>query len=319
MVNKPQHTTYPPLPLEEWEETKKTLHLYIQIIGKIRLALFPKTNHWWHAPLYVSTRGLTTRPVPYHGMMFEIEFDFIHHVLSIRTSDGELELINLDGMSVSKFYRNVICTLLKLGIDVEIKAIPYDNISKEPFESNHFDAMYDKEYVNRFWRILVLVGSVFERYRAMYAGKSTPVHLFWHHLDLVITRFSGKRAPEREWPTNVEREAYSHEVMSFGFWAGDEVVREAAFYAYVYPQPEALTDQQLEPEAAVWNTDPGYAMAFLSYESVRQSQNPSQTIMRFLESAYQAGCACSDWDFKSFDLQSLTSTVPRNLSGTPVS
>ncbi len=302
MENKVKHHTYPPLPLDAWEETKKTLHLYIQIIGKIRLKIFPKTNHWWHVPLYVSTRGLTTRPIPYHGMMFEIEFDFIHHVLSIRTSNGELELININGVSVSQFYHDVIGTLLKLGVDVEINTLPYDNISKEPFESNHADARYDEEYVERFWRVLVLVSAVFEKYRAMYTGKSTPVHLFWHHLDLVVTRFSGNRAPERDWPTRVEREAYSHEVMSFGFWAGDEVVREAAFYAYIYPEPEALVEQRLEPGAAVWNTDPGYAMAFLSYESVRQSQNPGQTIMRFLQSAYRAGCACSEWDYKSFEL-----------------
>ncbi len=302
MQNKPQNQTYPALPLDAWEETKQTLHLYIQIIGKIRLMLFPKTNHWWHAPLYVSTRGLTTRPIPYHEMMFEIEFDFIHHVLSIRTSNGGLELVNINGVSVSQFYNNVLGTLSELGVNVEINAIPYDNISKEPFASNHLNTRYDQEYVERFWRTLVLVDSVFERYRAMYTGKSTPVHLFWHHLDLVVTRFSGKRAPIKKWPTNVEREAYSHEVMSFGFWAGDEVVREAAFYAYVYPEPEALVEQRLEPDAAVWNTDPGYAMAFLPYESVRQSEDPDGNIMRFLQSAYQAGCVCGEWDSKSFEL-----------------
>ena len=302
MIENSRSCSYPSLPLEEWENTKKTLHLYIQIVGKIKLMLFPKMNHWWHVPLYVSARGLTTRPVPYAEMLLEIEFDFVHHVLSIKTSKGELELINLNGMSVSQFYRNVMSTLLKVGIDVKIKAVPYDNVSKEPFENNHADAQYDKEYVNRFWRILVLVSVVFEQYRARFTGKSTPVHLFWHHLDLVVTRYSGKPAPKREWPGNVEREAYSHEVMSFGFWAGDEVVREAAFYAYVYPEPEALTSQPLEPEPAVWNTDPGYAMAFLPYESVRKSQNPGETIMRFLESAYQAGCACSEWDCKAFEL-----------------
>ena len=302
MVNEIQHPTYPPLPLAEWEGTKKTLHLYVQIVGKIRLGLFPKTNHWWHAPLYISTRGLTTRPIPYNGMMFEIEFDFIHHVVSIRTSNGELEFVNINGVSVAQFYNNILRTLSELGVNVEINPVPYDNISKVPFESNKVAAQYDKEYVNRFWRILVLVGTVFEKYRAMYIGKSTPVHLFWHHLDLVVSRFSGNRAPERTWPTNVEREAYSHEVMSFGFWAGDEVVREAAFYAYVYPEPEALIEQRLQPDAAVWNTDPGYAMAFLPYESVQQSQDPDADIMLFLQSAYQAGCECSEWDSKSFEL-----------------
>lgn len=293
---------YPPLPLESWEDTKKTLHLFIQIVGKIRLSLFPKSNHWWHVPLYISTRGLTTRPVPYREMMFEMEFDFIHHVLSIRTSHGKLEMIQLSGISVAEFYRNVIDTLSELGVDVKIKAIPYDIVNKEPFENNHLKAEYDPQYVQRFWHILIAVSTVFERFRAMFTGKSTPVHLFWHHLDLVVTRFSGKPAPIKEWLSNVEREAYSHEVISFGFWAGDELVREAAFYAYMYPEPEALTKQPLQPEAAVWNTDPGYAMAFLPYAAVQQSQNPSQSIMNFLQSSYEAGCACSDWDTDAFKL-----------------
>jgi len=296
------NVVYPPLPLEAWEQTKNTLHLFIQIVGKIRLGLFPKTNHWWHAPLYISTRGLTTRPVPYGEIMFEIEFDFIHHVLSIRTSSGKLEMIELSGTSVAEFYRNVIDTLSELGIDVTIKAIPYDNVSKEAFASNQLKAEYEPHYVQRFWQVLTLVNIVFERFRARYTGKSTPVHLFWHHLDLVVTRFSGKPAPVKEWPSNVEREAYSHEVISFGFWAGDERVREAAFYAYMYPEPVALRKQSLQPAAAIWNTDPGYAMAFLPYAAVQQSKNPSQSIMNFLQSVYQAGCACSDWDAEGFKL-----------------
>ncbi|VAW82287.1 Ava_C0101 and related proteins [hydrothermal vent metagenome] len=299
MDKETQRCAYPPLPLEEWEETKNILHLYIQVVGKIRLALFPKMNHWWHATLYLSTRGLTTRTIPYQDRLFEIEFDFIYHVLSIKTSKGEHEQIELNGMSVSQFYREVFDTLSKLGIDVKILALPYDNISKVPFENNHTDVRYDKEYVNRFWQVLVLVSLVFEKFRAEYTGKSSPVHLFWHHLDLVVTRFSGKRAPDKQWPTNVEREAYSHEVISFGFWAGDDVVREAAFYAYMYPEPEALMDQRLEPEAAVWSNAPGYAMAFLPYEAVRQSSDPGSAVMSFLESVYQAGTSCGGWDVKS--------------------
>ncbi len=304
MDRKVQHSIYPPLPLEEWEETKKTLHLYVQIIGKIRLSLFPKTNHWWHAPLYLSTRGITTRPIPYRDMIFEIEFDFLHHVLSIQTSKGGKELIKLGGTSIAQFYRSVVCTLAKLGIDVEINTLPYDLGNKEPFESNHSDVVYDEKYVSRFWHVLVLVNSVFENFRAEYIGKSTPVHLFWHHLDLVVTRFSGKRAPEKEWPTNVEREAYSHEVISFGFWAGDDAVREPAFYGYVYPEPEGLIDYPLQPDAALWSTAPGYAMAFLPYEVARQSADPDQTIKNFLDSVYQAGCSCGKWDSKELELDS---------------
>ncbi|VAW73503.1 Ava_C0101 and related proteins, partial [hydrothermal vent metagenome] len=297
-----QHSGYPPLPLEAWEETKNTLHLYVQVIGKIRLALFPKMNHWWHATLYLSTRGLTTRTIPYHDGLFEIEFDFIHHVLSIKTSKGEHEQVELNGISVSQFYREVFDALSKLGIEANILAVPYDNVSKVPFENNHVDVRYDKDAVHRFWQVMVAVSSVFERFRAEYTGKSSPVHLFWHHLDLVVARFSGKRAADKEWPSNVEREAYSHEVISFGFWAGDDVVREPAFYAYVYPEPEGLMEQRLEPDAAVWSTAPGYAMAFLPYEAVRQSSDPGQAVMSFLESVYQAGTSCGGWDVKSFAL-----------------
>jgi len=302
MLKKTDFYSYPALPLEEWEETKNMLHLYIQIIGKIRLALFPKTNHWWHAPLYISTRGITTRPIPYNEMIFEIEFDLLHHVLSIKTSNGNNELIKLNGISVSQFYRNVFCMLSKLGIDVDIKASPYDIISKTPFENNHEHTQYNKEYVSRFWHILVLVNSVFEEFRAKYTGKSTPVHLFWHHLDLVVTRFSGKKAPLKKWPNKVEREAYSHEVISFGFWAGDAIVREPAFYAYMFPEPKNLTNAPLEPKDAIWNTDPGFAMAFLPYESVRQSTSPNQKIMQFLESTYHAGCSYGNWNSEAFEL-----------------
>lgn len=295
-------TLFPDLPYDEWVATKNTLHLYAQIIGKIRLGLFPKTNHWWHAPLYVSTRGLTTRPIPYKDILFEIEFDFIHHVLSIKTSTGQNELVPLNNLSVSQFYRNVFCTLADLGIDVKILALPYDNVSKEPFETDHTHASYDKEYVNRFWRILVQVGSVFENFRSLYIGKSTPVHLFWHHLDLVVTRFSGNAAPEMDWPNNVDKEAYSHEVVSFGFWAGDDAIREPAFYAYTYPEPEGLAQEVLRPQGASWNTDRGFSMAFLPYEIVRNSDNPKGTIMEFLESAYQAAVIRGQWDSESLKL-----------------
>jgi len=293
---------YPSLDLDKWEETKKTIHLFIQIIGKIRLTLCPKANHWWHAPLYVSVRGLTTRPIPYGDKVLEMEFDFIHHVLSIKTSDGHHELIKINNVSVSEFYKSVFKTLKGLGIELSINAIPYDNESKIAFEENHINDQYDAEYVNRFWKILVLVNTVFERFRAKYTGKSTPVQLYWHHLDLVVTRFSGNLSPERSWPTNVEREAYSHEVISFGFWAGDENIREPAFYAYMYPEPEGLEKQKIKPNEATWNTDPGYAMALLPYEAVRLSESPESKIMEFLDSVYEAGCSISDWDSGKFEM-----------------
>ena len=302
MDNNVRTNLYPSLELDKWEKTKKTLHLFIQIIGKIRLALYPKSNHWWHVPLFVSVRGLTTRPIPYGDTIFEIEFDFIHHVLSIRSSHGHHELIKIDNASVSEFYKSVFATLDSLGINVDINDLPYDNESTLPFSENLIDYHYNAEYVNRFWKVLVLVNSVFEKFRAKYTGKSTPVQLYWHHLDLVVTRFSGNKAPEREWPTNVEREAYSHEVISFGFWAGDENIREPAFYAYMYPEPDGLECQKIKPDEAIWNTDPGYAMALLPYEAVRLSASPEAEIMEFLESVYSAGCGISDWNSSEFEM-----------------
>lgn len=302
MSNNFQHDLFPPLPLEEWEETKNTLHVFLQIVGKIRLGTFPKKNHWWHVPFYVSTRGLTTRPIPYGGIIFEVEFDFIDHVLSIKSSDGSTKVIALNNLSVAQFYQQVFSKLTEIGVDVAIKAVPYDapNLGTAPFETNKQHASYDKEYVNRFWRILVQVDSIFQEFRGRFIGKSTPSHLFWHHMDLALTRFSGRRAPEREGVSVVEREAYSHEVISFGFWAGDENVREPAFYSYTFPQPEGVTEEPLDPKEAFWNPEAG--MALLMYNAIRKVSSPKQAVLDFLESAYQAGAKRANWDVKAFQL-----------------
>lgn len=293
---------FPALPLEEWEDSKNTLHLFLQIVGKIRLGTFPKKNHWWHVPFYVSTRGLTTGPIPYKGIMFEIEFDFIDHVLQISSSDGSVrDIVLVDNLSVAEFYKQLFSHLSELGIDVTIKAVPYDIPGvTEPFASDSQHASYDKDYVNRFWRILVQVDSIFQEFRGRFIGKSTPVHLFWHHMDLALTRFSGRPAPEREGVHSVEGEAYSHEVISFGFWAGDDNVREPAFYAYAFPQPEGLTDEALHPEDAFWNPDAG--MALLMYNTVRKAPSPKQAVLDFLESVYQAGARKANWDVKALQL-----------------
>ena len=292
----------PPLPIEEWEDTKNTLHLFFQIIGKIRLKLFPKTNHWWHVTLYLSPRGMTTRPIPYGNMIFEIEFDFIDHKLVIKTSEGGYEAFSLVNISVAEFYNKVFSTLGELGIDQKIVATPYDvPFSKTPFESDNEHSSYDKEYVNRYWKILIQINSVFEEFRAEFTGKSTPVHLYWHHADLAVTRFSGKRGPELTSGTNADREAYSHEVISFGFWAGDDNVRAPAFYSYTYPEPEGLASEPLMPEKALWNTDNG-AMAVLMYDDIRVMDDPRQAILDFMESAYAAGAKLADWDIKELEL-----------------
>lgn len=295
---------FPPLPIEEWEDTKNTFHIYMQIVGKIRLALFPKKNHWWHVTLYLSPRGITTRPIPYRDIIFEIEFDLIDHVLVVKSSDGRVESFDIRELSVSRFYKNLMSSLSDLGIDVSIKPYPYDlPFSKIPFESDETHSAYDGEYVGRFWRILLNVNSVFEEFSGGFTGKSTPVHLFWHHADLALTRFSGIPAPAMDGGTAADREAYSHEVISFGFWAGDENVREPAFYSYAYPEPAGLAEEPLLPEGAYWNTDGGSSMALYMYNDMRKSDDPKRSLLEFLESAYRAGAKRANWEIEKLELR----------------
>ena len=295
------------MPLANWRETKNTLHLYLQIVGKIRLAMHPRINHWWHVPLYVSPRGLTTRTIPYAGGNFEIEFDFCDHELKIRTSDGGYEDFGLyDGLTVADFYASVFANLAKLGIEPEIKAVPYEAPSKAPFADDHDNRSYDKEYVERFHKVLVEVDDIFEEFRGRFTGKSTPVHLFWHSFDLALTRFSGKPAPPLDGANMVTREAYSHEVISFGFWFGDDNVSAPAFYSYTAPEPTGLTNEPLQPEAAQWNTAKG-TMALLMYDDVRGRDDPRAAVLQFLESAYQAGAKTAGWDIESYKLRPLKS------------
>ena len=294
---------FPVLPIEEWEETKNTLHLYLQIVGKIRLKIFPKMNHWWHVPFYVTPRGITTRPIPYRNIQFEMSFDFIDHVFTIMSTEGHIRSLPLeDGLSVAEFYKQVYIHLNELDINPKIWAVPYDlpGISDEPFKTDTKHKSYDKEYVNRFWCILYQVDSFFQDFRGRFIGKSTPPHLFWHHFDLAVTRFSGQKAPGREGANIVEREAYSHEVLSFGFWAGDLNVREPAFYAYAYPVPEGLYDEPIKPEKAFWNREAG--MALYMYNNMRKELDPKQAVMNFLESVYNAGAKHANWDIEAFKL-----------------
>ena len=300
-----KNSAFPPLPLDEWKATKNTLHLYLQIVGKIRLSLFPRQNHWWHVPFYVSARGLTTRPIPFKNGNFEIEFDLTEHKLKLETSGGERREFDLrDGLTVAGFYKNVFENLSALGIETKIRAVPYEAPSKTPFAEDEENKSYDREYIEKFHRILVFVNDVFEEFRGRFLGKSTPVHLFWHSFDLALTRFSGREAEVREDAGLVEREAYSHEVISFGFWAGDDNVPAPAFYSYTAPEPDGLTEEQLQPDAAFWNTDKG-AMAILMYDDARNSSAPREKILEFLESAYQAGAKRAEWDQENFKLKPL--------------
>jgi len=287
----------PSLPLEEWEETRDTLHLWVQIVGKVRLASAAPRNHWWHVPLYVDVRGLTTRRM--HGaggVTFEIGFDFVDHRLVVRTSSGAVESFELrDGLSVAEFDASLHALLADLGIDVAIREEPYGVPMTTPFAEDHEHASYDREAVTRFWRVLDWSDAVFEEFAGWSCGKTSPVHLFWHGLDLALTRFSGRRAPVSPTAGAVTREAYSHEVVSFGFWPGDKKVREPSYYSYTAPEPPELRSQPLRPDAARW-TGESSSLALLPYESVRTAADPCATLLSFLESAYEAGAALADWD-----------------------
>jgi hypothetical protein len=287
---------FPSLSLEEWEDTKRTLHRFTQIVGKIRLASMPPMNHWWHVTLYVTTRGLTTGPMPYDDQTFAIDFDFIAHRLVITTSAGAVEGFPLDGLSVAKFYESLFSTLSPLGIEVDILAKPFDLIPAEPFLTDEIHASYDREYVSRWWRILIQVDQAFKEFAGRFAGKTSPVHLYWHSFDLVVTRFVGRRAPELPGADPVTREAYSHEVISFGWWPGDDTVRAPAFYSYTAPEPQGLTQQQLRPDAASWQEARGSHRAMLMYDDLRLMDAPGDALLEFLQSAYEAGATTAGWD-----------------------
>jgi hypothetical protein len=297
---------FPPMPLEEWRPTKDTLHLYLQIVGKIRLVTHPRQNHWWHVPLYVSPRGLSTGAIPHSGENFEIEFDFIDHRLNIRCSTGVSEDFALfDGLTVADFYSSIFSNLAKLGIKPKIWAVPYEAPSTIPFAEDSTHSSYDKIYVERFHKILVAVDDILKEFRGRFIGKSTPVHLFWHSFDMALTRFSGKTALVRDAAGVVEREAYSHEVISFGFWFGDDKVPAPAFYSYTAPEPKGLSDEPLEPASAKWQESNGSHLALLMYDDVRTGEHPRQMVLDFLESAYRAGAELAGWDIEGFRLSPL--------------
>ena len=298
-------THFPEIPLEAWRPTKNTLHLYCQIVGKIRLAMHPRLNHWWHVPLYVSPRGLTTRTIPFRGGNFEIEFDFCSHELKIYTSGGKTEDFALyDGLTVADFYSSLMSNLAKLDIEPKIRPIPYEAPSTTPFAEDTDNRSYDKIFVERFHEILVAVDDILQEFRGRFLGKSTPVHMFWHSFDLALTRFSGRSAPVREGANVVEREAYSHEVISFGFWFGDDkTVPAPAFYSYTAPEPVGLADEPLTPETARWAESNGAHLALLMYDDVRGVDDPQSDVLDFFESAYRAGAKRAGWDAASLAMK----------------
>jgi hypothetical protein len=288
----------PELALEPWEPTKETLHLWLQLVGKVRLAATPPQNHWWNAPLYVDTRGLTTRRLRSQRCDFDVSFDFVAHELVVRTSRGEVASFPLeDGLSVADFYERLFAALAGLGIEVKITAEPFGVPVTTPFAEDAEHASYDRGAVERFWQALRWIDWTLQEFAGWFCGKSSPVHLFWHGFDLAVTRFSGARAPEDPQADRVTREAYSHEVISFGFWLGDQQVRMPAFYSYTAPEPEGLAEHPLIPEEASWQQPFGSShLALLPYDTVRNSPDPRETLLEFLQSAYDAGATAAGWD-----------------------
>jgi hypothetical protein len=285
---------WPSLPLEEWTETYATLHMWTQIVGKIRLVQSPRINHWWQVPLYVSARGLTTTAIPHETRNFELEFDFIDHQLVIRTSDGKTRHLALAPRSVADFYRELMATLAALNLEVKIRAIPDEVPEPVPFADDHAHASYDPEYANRLWRILLQADRVLKEFRARFIGKVSPVHFFWGSFDLAVTRFSGRPAPERKSADSINREAYSHEVISHGFWPGSGNIQMPAFYSYTTPEPAGLPQAAIRPASAFYNPPTGGFI--LPYDDVRQAGDPDQMLMEFLQSTYDAGANLAGWD-----------------------
>ena len=288
---------WPGLPWDEWKDTADTLHMWTQIVGHTRLALAAPLNHWWHVTLYVTPRGLTTSaipwpPVPGGGECFDVEFDFIDHRLVIRLSSGQTKILPLRAQSVAEFYREYMGALASLGINVEIHSAPDEVANPIPFAEDTVHASYDPDAAHRFWRILMKSAEVFKQFQTNWLGKASPVHFFWGSFDLAVTRFSGRRAPERPGADLITREAYSHEVISFGFWPGNGGYGQAAYYAYAAPEPAELSQSVVRPAAAFYSNE--RKEFFLNYDDVRQSAFPSAAILEFMDTVYRA--ASANWD-----------------------
>jgi len=295
----PSGQDLPELPLAAWKDTQTTLHMWTQVVGKVRLELCPLVNHWWNVPLYVTARGLTTSLMPYNGEAVEIGFDFINHKLWIEISDGDRKEIPLRPLSVAEFYAEFMAALSELGIPVKIWTMPQEVPDPIPFEKDTTHSSYDAEAARKFWHILAWVDGVFKEFRAPFLGKVSPVHFFWGSFDLAVTRFSGRRAPEREGADRVTREAYSHEVSSAGFWAGGGDIKGPAFYSYAAPEPPGFASEPAHPPAAFYH--PEMKEFLLMYDDVRRAQSPKAALMEFLESTYDAAANRGNWDRKTLE------------------
>jgi hypothetical protein len=299
MTSRPDAAAWPELPYPAWKEACSALQLWTQIVGKVRLSLTPWLNHSWHVALNVTARGLGTPPIGYRGRDLTIEFDFIDHVLWLRTSDGHFRQLMLRPITVAEFYEDVLVALRELGIDVRINEMPNEIPGAVPFSQDRAHAAYDRDFAERFWRVLLRSHEVFSHFRTGFLGKASPVHFFWGSFDLAVTRFSGRKAPQHpggvpNLPDAVAREAYSHEVSSAGFWPGGGGIEHPAFYSYAYPAPPGFATASVKPSEAFWSKE--LSEFILPYDAVRTAREPERALMAFLQSTYEAAADLGRWD-----------------------
>ncbi len=289
----------PALPFDSWKDTLATLHMWTQVVGKVRLELCPLVNHWWNVPFYVTARGMTSSAMPFQRGTIEVRFDFIEHQLLLETSEGRVAALALKMQSVAEFYEKFMTALAELNVAAKIWTTPCEIPDPIPFEQDHTHASYDPEAVHKFWRILVWVDQVFKEFRSGFLGKVSPVHFFWGSFDLAVTRFSGRAVPERPGADPITREAYSHEVSSAGFWPGGGDIKGPAFYSYAAPEPSGFPERPIRPQTAFYH--PQLKEFLLMYDDVRTSDSPKAALMEFLESTYDAAAELGKWDRKALE------------------
>jgi hypothetical protein len=289
----------PALPLAGWKDTLATLHMWTQIVGKVRLKLCPLVNHFWNVAFYLTARGMTTSAMPFQRGTVEVRFDFIEHKLLIETSEGRVVAIALTAQSVAEFYEKFMAALAELGVAVKIWTTPCEIPAPIPFEQDQAHSAYDPESAHKFWRILVWVDQVLKEFRSGFLGKVSPVHFFWGSFDLAVTRFSGRRAPERPEADAITREAYSHEVSSAGFWPGGGDIPAPAFYSYAAPEPPGFAQTPIRPQAAYYH--PLMKEFLLMYDDERTADSPKTALMEFLQSTYDAAADTGHWDRKALE------------------
>ena len=290
---------WPALPLETWKDTRDTIHMWMQVVGKIRLKLAPAVNHWWHVPLYVTSRGLTTTPIPFGNRSFDMTFDFIDHVLVVETSDNRKEIMPLGPRSVADFYHDLMAALGRLGISVRIWTMPSEVPSPIRFEEDRQHASYDASSANRCWRVLLSADRILKEFRGRFIGKASPVHFFWGGFDLAVTRFSGRRAPERVGADLITREAYSHEVSSCGFWFGSGSLTGPAFFSYAAPEPPGFKEARIQPAQAAYSSE--FSLFLLMYDDLRRAADPRATLLEFLQSTYDTAAELGRWDRQNLE------------------